>query len=64
MFKRFAERTAKEEGSVQELDKPNELITTPVDREKSQKLLVRSNVLQNEQLKKREVCKSWINLMN
>ena len=64
MFKRLAERTAKEEGSVQELDKPNELITTPVDREKSQKLLVRSNVLQNEQLKKREVCKSWINLMN
>ena len=44
MFKRLAERTAKEEGSVQELDKPNELITTPVDREKSQKLLVRSNV--------------------
>ena len=64
MFKRLAERTAKEEGSVQELDKPNELITTPVDREKSQKLLACSNVLQNEQLKKREVCKSWINLMN
>ena len=44
MFKRLAERTAKEEGSVQELDKPNELITTPVDREKSQKLLACSNV--------------------
>ena len=42
MFKRLAERTAKEEGSVQELDKPNELITTPVDREKSQKLLEKS----------------------
>ena len=46
MFKRLAERTAKEEGSVQELDKPvqDELITTPVDREKSQKLLACSNV--------------------
>ena len=62
MFKRLAERTAKEEGSVQELDKPNELITTPVDREKSQKLPFKR--FAERTLEKREVCKSWINLMN